>query len=127
MNWVETLAVTGLSLLAVLGAAPAQRATELYMPIGESPGLSGSVTVIGTIASVDEASRTITIASDSERRTAEITEKTHIWIDRSEAKKTNEYGSFSDLTEGARVEVLYVGREKRESGPAEWVKVEKSE
>jgi hypothetical protein len=124
MNWVKTL-TTSFLLLAAVSATPAQRATELYMPIGESPGLSGSVTIIGTIASVDEAARTITIASDSERWSAEVTESTHIWIDRSKVQKTNEYGSFSDLTEGARVEVLYVGREKRESGPAEWVKVEK--
>lgn len=124
MHWTKTLISTSLLLLAA-SAVSMQRATELYTPIGESPGLSGTVTIIGTIASVDEAARTITIASDSERWTAEVTESTHIWIDRSKARKTNAYGSFSDLGEAARVEVLYVDREKRGTGPAEWIKVEK--
>jgi hypothetical protein len=105
-------------------AVGAQEATELFIPIGQSPDLSDKVTVIGTIESVDASGKTIVVKSDSESATAAITEKTTIYVDRSRRKESNRYGTFDDLKAGARVEVLYKGRARAASGPAEWVKVE---
>jgi hypothetical protein len=122
-QWIAAVVL----LLAGTSGIAMQRATELYAPIGESPGLSDGVTIIGTIASVDEATRTITVTSETEHWTAQITDKTHIWLDRSKTRKTNDYGHFSDLSQGERVEVLYAHREERGEGPAEWIKIEKSE
>ncbi len=41
-----------LAVLLLAGTAHAQQATEIYIPIGKSPGLSGKTTVIGTIENV---------------------------------------------------------------------------
>ncbi len=111
--------------LVSLGMAPgAQEATELFIPIGKSPQLSGKVTVIGTIESVDAAGKSFVVKTDSESATAAVTERTRIYLDRRQRKESNRYGAFDDLVVGARVEVLYEGRKRVTSGPAEWVKVE---
>jgi len=116
---------TALSVFALIGvAAGAQEATEMFIPIGQSPALSKTATVIGTIESVDAEKRTIVVRSDGGSATATISEKTRIFLDRSRRKEPNRYGAFEDLEEGARVEVLYEGRTRAASGPAEWVKVE---
>ena len=105
-------------------AAGVQQATEMFIPIGQSPGISKTATVIGTIESVDAEKRTIVVKSDGGSAAATITEKTRIFLDRSRRKEPNGYGAFEDLEEGARVEVLYEGRTRAAPGPAEWVKVE---
>jgi len=116
---------TALSVFALIGvAAGAQEATEMFIPIGQSPALSKTATVIGTIESVDAEKRTIVVRSDGGSATATISEKTRIFLDRSRRKEPNRYGAFEDFEEGARVEVLYEGRTRAASGPAEWVKVE---
>ena len=113
------------SLLVSVGmAAGVQEATELFIPIGQSPDLSNKVTVIGTIESSDAAEKTIVVKTDSGSAKAAITEKTKIYVDRSKRKESNRDGTFNDLKAGARVEVLYDGRKRATSGPAEWVKVE---
>ena len=116
---------TALSVFALIGvAAGAQQATEMFIPIGQSPALSKTATVIGTIDSVDAEKRTIVVTTDGGSATATLTEKTRIFLDRSRRKEPNRDGAFEDLEEGARVEVLYQGRTRAASGPAEWVKVE---
>ena len=105
-------------------AAGVQQATEMFIPIGQSPGISKTATVIGTIESVDAEKRTIVVKSDGGSATATIADKTRIFLDRSRRKEPNRDGAFEDLVEGARVEVLYQGRTRAASGPAEWVKVE---
>jgi hypothetical protein len=109
------------------GLIHGQKATELYTPIGKSPGLSGKLTVVGSIESVNEESRSITIAGPSETRSAHITDRTKIYLDRSKLGQPNRYGAFSDLEKGLRAEVLYENRERGVEGPAEWVKVEVSQ
>jgi hypothetical protein len=112
-------------MLASLGMAVGfQQATEMFIPIGKSPNLSSTVTVIGTIESVDATEKAIVVKTDSGSATAAITEKTHIYVDRVKRKESNRYGTFDDLKAGARVEVLYESRARAASGPAEWVKVE---
>ncbi len=116
---------TALSVFALIGVATgAQEATEMFIPIGQSPELSKTATVIGTIESVDTEKRTIVVKSDGGAATATISEKTRIYVDRSKRKESNRYGTFDDMKAGAGVEVLYEGRTRAASGPAEWVKVE---
>ena len=117
-----SIAFAGLLFIGV--GVGAQEATELFIPIGQSPELSDRVTVIGTVESVDAAEKTIVVKTDSGSASAEITEKTKIYLDRSKRKESNRYGSFDDLKVGARVEVLHQGRTRAPSGPAEWVKIE---
>lgn len=69
-----------------------QQTTELYIPIGKSPGLSREgKTVIGKIEEVKVDKICIS------KKTFFITNKTKIFLDRSEIKQPNSYGSITDL------------------------------
>ena len=111
--------------IVVLCAGPTahgQKATEQYIPIGMSPGVSQKYTSLGVIDTVSARQRTATIAEPNARRTVRITDKTHIWLDRSKLKLPNLRGRFEDLRKGRRVEVKYLDPESRQV--ADWVKVE---
>jgi hypothetical protein len=110
------------ALLGGVSAAHGQRATEQFIPIGESPGLSGKQSSIGEIAETDARAQSLTFTEPAGRRTVRITEKTKIYLDRSKLKQTSLAGSFADLKKGRRVEVKYLDPERREV--ADWVKVE---
>lgn len=114
-----------IALLGAISHAHGHKQTELYIPIGQSPGLSQKYTSIGAIVEVDPRANTVTIADPAGRRTVKITEKTRIWLDRTKLKLTNLTGSFADLQKGRRVEVKYDDPQRREV--AEWVKVEVSQ
>jgi hypothetical protein len=103
-----------LLLALVYSPAHAQQATEQYIPIGQSPGVSGKSSLIGVIVEVDAATKTVTVGE----RTVRITERTFIWLDRTKLKLTNLTGKFEDLQKGRRVEVKF------QAGVAEWVKIE---
>jgi hypothetical protein len=111
-------------LLVVSVAAPPaypQKATEQFIPLGQSPGVSGKLTWIGEIVGTDIPQRTLTIEAQG-AHTLKITEKTRIFLDRSKLKQSNLTGTIADLQKGRRVEVKYEG-----PGPtpaADWVKVE---
>jgi hypothetical protein len=102
--------------------AHGQKATERYIPIGQSPGLSGKYTSIALITDVSPRAQAFTIADSAGPRTVQVTKKTRIWLDRSKLKRSNLVGDFADLRKGRRVEVKYEDHERREV--AEWVKVE---
>jgi len=112
-------------LIAWAAAAPlahGQKATERYVPLGQSPGASGKLASIGEIAEADARERTLTITEPAGRRTLKITEKTKIYLDRSKLKQTNLTGSFADLQKGRRVEVKYEDAALKQV--ADWIKVE---
>jgi len=114
-----------IALVAAASHAHGQRATEQYIPIGRSPGVSEKYSSIGPIAAVNPRDATITIADSAGARTVRITKKTRIWLDRTQLKRPNVTGRFADLRKGRRVEVKYVDPERRQV--AEWVKVEITE
>ena len=99
-----------------------QKAAEMYIPIGKSPGLSGKLTYMGPIGKVDAEAKTV--AGKSEEWKATVTDKTRIWLDRSAAKLPNREGTFADLVADRVMEIKYEGKEKVRSGNAEWIKVE---
>ena len=121
LSFVLTHVVT-ISLL--LTPAHAQKATEMFIPIGQSPGVSGISSVIGTIASCDQASGIVTISTEREQHTAMLTKETKIWIDGSAAKKSAAVGSPSDCQKGRRSEVKYVYEGTTRSTRAEWIKIQ---
>lgn len=114
----------GVALALVCAASPAygQKATEQYIPIGQSPGVSGKLSYLGAITQHSARNQTITVADSAGPRTVKISNSTRIWLDRSKLKQSNVSGSFSDLQPGRRVEVKFVNPERRDA--AEWVKVE---
>ncbi len=111
-------------LISCLGAvlARGQEATERYIPIGQSPGLSRQYNYMGPIDAVDAENRTLTVAGPSGARVVKLTERTRIWLDRSMLESTSSSGSFEDCLLGRRVEVKYVDPSRREL--ADWIKVQ---
>jgi hypothetical protein len=127
--WRLVVALVGLS--AVLGSSPsapaAQEMTEQYVPIGQSPGLSGKHTVIGKLQSVNAQEQTCAIAAATGALNVKVTERTKIWLDRSKLQQPNVEGTFADLRPGTTVEVKPEHDSRGAgSGPAEWIKVEVS-
>jgi hypothetical protein len=126
---VRQLVVVVIGLSALLGGGPpalsAQEMTERYIPVGQSPGLSGKYTVMGKLQSVNAQERTCAVAGAAGTVNAKITERTKIWLDRSQLRQTNVKGTFADLKPGAMVEVKPEGSQRGvSSGPAEWIKVQ---
>lgn len=110
------------ALLCGSSYAHGQKATERYIPIGQSPGISGKYSSIGALSNVDARTRLITIADAAGPKTVKITDTTRIWLDRSKMKQSSLTGKFSDLVKGRRVEVKY--QHPGDAKIAEWVKVE---
>jgi len=111
-----------IALMVAMFQVHAQKETERYIPLGQSPGVSQKYTSIGEIADVDQQKQMVTIVEPAGRRTVKITEKTRVWLDRTKLKQANLAGSFADLQKGRRVEVKYEDPERRQV--ADWVKVE---
>lgn len=113
------------ALLIGTSHAHGQKSTERYIPIGQSPGLSGKYTSIGLITDVNTRTRTITIADTAGPKTVQIADTTRIWLDRSKLRKSNISGRFTDLVKGRRVEAKYQYPQRGQA--VEWVKVEITE
>ena len=106
-----------IALLCSASYAHGQKATERYIPLGQSPGVSKKYTYLGTIEAIAPAKRTISAGG----RTVMITDATRIWLDRSQLKQTALVGSISDLKQGQTVEIKY--DDPARPKVAEWIKV----
>ena len=125
MRRLSSAAVLLTVSVAAPGPARPQQATEQFIPIGQSPGASGTLSWIGDIAATDARAKNLTITDGNTPRTAKITDKTRIFLDRSKVKQTNLTGTFADLQKGRRVEVKYA--RTGTTPAADWVKVEISQ
>lgn len=112
------LAALAVSLLLAAPAA-AQRATEQFIPIGRSPGLSGGRTLLGRVVTGDAAHGVLVLATAAGEHQVAIGEATRIWLDRSESGQSNTTGSLADCASGRTVEV----RLAEDGETADWVKV----
>ena len=112
------LIIALLSLLCSIPLAHGHKATEIFIPLGQSPGLSSKYTYVGKIDDIDKQQRTINAGG----LTVKITDTTKVWLDLTKLKRTNQVGSFADLKQGQRVEIKYLDPDRKQV--AEWVKVE---
>lgn len=117
----RALMIAAIVCIAGASFAHSQEATERFIPIGRSPGLSGKATTIGTIEAADAGARSLTVAGAGAPRKAAVTDRTRIWVDRSRLQQGNTNGSFADLQKGRRVEIKW---DAKKSDAAEWIKVE---
>lgn len=117
MNRLTEFALTTMVLLSC-SVAMAQRTTEVYIPIGESPGVSGEQSIVGTIADVDYDRYSMIVSTGTERRTIEMTPDTRYYIDRSGEHEKSVAGNIHDCHEGQRIEA-YVDAD----GDAVWIKI----
>ena len=108
--------------LASVSEAFGQEATEMYIPIGQSPGVSSKSTLLGTIESVDPGKRTLTVSGPAGTRKFQIADRTLIWIDRSAQKQRNQTGTLADLQRGRKVEIK--PDEGAGQAVAKWIKVQ---
>lgn len=102
--------------------ATAQEATERFIPLGQSPGLSGLHTTIGVVQDGDYETGRITVAADGRSHRVQVTERTRIWIDRSAFKLPALTGAIEDCRQGLKVEVKYEDEQDRVA--ADWIKVQ---
>jgi hypothetical protein len=121
LNRYLRLAIVIVALGGTLEAS-GQQATEMFIPIGQSPGLSNKGNVIGTLESVDPGKQMVTISSSSGAQTVGITDRTMIWLDRSEQKQPNQNGAINDLQKGRKIEIKV--RKGEAKAVAEWIKVQ---
>ena len=110
-----------LALCAGARDAQAQETTERFIPVGQSPGISGTRSYLGEIVSVNLQRKTFTVRDAQGLRTIKVAPGTRIWLDRSAQQRTSVDGSMTDLEVGRRVEVLYVDDRRRDT--ADWIKV----
>jgi hypothetical protein len=96
----------------------------MFIPVGQSPGVSGKYTVVGKIKSISAQNQILTIAGSAGTHTATITSRTKIWLDRSTLRLANRSGTFSDCREGQTVEIKYEDPKQMGRGAAEWIKIQ---
>jgi hypothetical protein len=123
---LKLLTGIGVTLALLFGVpdANAQKATEIFIPLGKSPGLSGKYTTIGKIDAINAPDKTITMTDSLGSYTIKVTERTKIWLDNSQLKSTNQKGSFADLREGLLAEVKHEDAARKDKGAAEWIKIQ---
>lgn len=92
-------------------------ATERYIPIGKSPGISNVKSYIGEIQSVVDTENGFLMSAKSASMQVETDESTMFYLDTG-AGKTNKIGSEEDCRVGRLVEVYL-----HESGVAYWIKI----
>lgn len=123
---LKLLTRIGVTLTLLLGVPGVygQKATEIFIPLGKSPGLSGKYTTIGKIDTANAQDQTITMTDSLGSYTIKITERTKIWLDNSKLKSTNRKGAFADLRKGRLAEVKYADSARKDKGIAEWIKIQ---
>lgn len=115
------------ALAACASSALGQKATEIYIPIGQSPGLSGKHTLIARIQALNAADRSMTVMDPAGAvTTVRPGAQTLLWLDRSKLKLPNRKGTYTDYRTDMRVEVKYVNND-RQAGLVEWIKAETAE
>ncbi len=126
--WKPIMAMAGLGVLLLAGTplVHAQQSTEIFIPIGQSPGVSNKTSVIGPVETADAPSQTLVVAGASATWTATVTDRTRIWLDRSTLGLTSQKGTFADLRQGFLVEVKF-DEAGVPGGNADWIKVQVTE
>jgi hypothetical protein len=111
-------------LLLAAGCAFAQQATERYIPIGASPGISGRTAMMGTVVSYTNGVLTVSSPAYPAPHAVRMTAQTRVWLDTSAAKRPNMPAPHSVLVPGRRIEIKFADPARRDV--ADWVKVEMS-
>jgi hypothetical protein len=129
VTMLKLLTKIGVTITLLLGMPDAhgQKATEIFIPLGKSPGLSGKYTSIGKIDAISAQDHAITMTDSLGSYTIKVTERTQIWLDNSKLKSTNRKGTFADLRKDLLVEVKYEDNVRKDKGTAEWIKIQMTE
>ena len=104
--------------IAISMSAAAHQETELYIPIGQSPGISHVKTQIGRIQSLSAAGNGMTILVDGRPVYVAFGEAAKIYLQYAEPGQRNRLGTYADCQADRTAEV-YVG----DDGRLRWIKV----
>ena len=116
---IKHITVTGI-LICCFFYSQAQKSTELYIPIGKSPGLSGQYTLLGEVENINLEDSTLTVMVEATGQTIRIKGQPKIMLDYSNHKLPNKIGSLADIQKGVIVEVKFIGNKPDDS--IEWIK-----
>ena len=117
-QFVKVLLVCACSLI-LTPMAHAQMATERYIPIGKSPGVTDQDVIVGTITDVDYEARSVQVRSPKGLKTFTMAASTRYYLDRTKKRRSNQSGTISDCRVGRKVEIKYA-----DDASADWVKIE---
>ena len=109
-------------LCAVSFCLHAQKETEIFIPIGKSPGVSGKYSMICKVEKVKVNDSIMTINQESGVMNLKMTEQTKIYLDKSKLKLQNKEGVLADIKPGRTMEVKYV--DNKPNNPVDWIKVQ---
>ena len=121
MKYLIAFIVTAILMFSIC-ETNAQDATEIFIPVGQSPGVSGVYSIIAKIDDVNTEDNSLNMSNSSSSFAVKLMEQTKIWLDKSKLKMTNKAGSFSDLKSNLIIEVRY--KDKEHKGEVEWVKIQ---
>ena len=123
---IKYTTVMAIICVLLMGAVSvqAEKATELFIPIDQSPGVSGEHTFTGKIDQVNPSNQTIKMSGHSGSYTVKLTQKTFIYLDRSSVQLSNSYGTLEDCGAGDTVDVKFIDNSPNK--PLEWIKVKKA-
>lgn len=121
MRILRTSGLVAAALVLATSGLQGQRATEKFIPVGQSPGVSGAYAWLGEVVAFDGQARTVTVRNDQGSRTIRLTDTTSIWLDRSRLRQAPADGTPADLQAGRTVEIKYVNRQQPDA--AEWIKI----
>ena len=114
--WLLTIIICAFSLFL-----HAQKETEVFIPIGKSPGVSGKYSMVCTVQTIQVNDSIMTIKQDSGNMNLKITEQTKVYLDKSKLKLQNKKGTVADIKPGMTMEVKYV--DNKPGNPIDWIKV----
>lgn len=112
---------TALVLAVLTAGAYGQEAAERYIPIGQSPGVSGISSYVGPVQDVSPGAGTLTVVEGGVTRIVKVTDRTRIYQDYSAEQRSNRIGRLADCRPGQTVEIKFVDAAARSE--AEWIKV----
>lgn len=101
----------------------AQTMTEIYIPLGKSPGVSGKYSLIGRVESFNMLDSSLTIILNTgNRKNMIITSVCDIYLDKSKLRLSNKKGYCADIKKGLLVEAKYF--DNKTDRPIEWLKIQ---
>jgi hypothetical protein len=115
---------TALKMLVLLAgiamsmSAAAQLETELYIPIGKSPGISQVKSRIGRVQSLAAAGNGMTVLVEDQPVFVAFDKTSKIYLQYTAPGQRNRLGTYADCQADRTVEV-YVG----DDGKLRWIKV----
>ena len=112
---------TTIMLCAFTCCLHAQKETEVFIPIGKSPGVSGKYSMMCKVEMVKTKDSIMTVNQETGVMNLKITEQTKVYLDKSKLKLQNTKGVLADIKPGMTMEAKYV--DNKTGNPVEWIKV----